>query len=116
MAAVKLHSRYAHLNALRWRAEVSDSLSVDSSAFLERFASFFVGRPRAAQGRAGTPPTRLHAPTARGNDEWKMIERIQLIRNIGQFDSVASGGQIPFKKLTLFYAENGRGKTTLAPF
>lgn len=114
MAAVKLHSRYAHLNALRWRAEVSDSLSVDSSAFLERFASFFVGRPRAAQGRAGTPPTRLHAPTARGNDEWKMIERIQLIRNIGQFDSVASGGQIPFKKLTLFYAENGRGKTTLA--
>jgi hypothetical protein len=43
-----------------------------------------------------------------------MIDRIQLIRNIGQFDSVSSGSQIPLKKLTLVYAENGRGKTTLA--
>jgi len=43
-----------------------------------------------------------------------MIDRIQLIRNIGQFDSVSAGGQIPLKKLTLVYAENGRGKTTLA--
>ena len=43
-----------------------------------------------------------------------MIERIQLIRNIGQFDSISAGGQIPLKKLTLVYAENGRGKTTLA--
>jgi wobble nucleotide-excising tRNase len=43
-----------------------------------------------------------------------MIEYIKLIRNIGQFDSVASGGQMPLKRLTLIYAENGRGKTTLA--
>jgi wobble nucleotide-excising tRNase len=43
-----------------------------------------------------------------------MIECIKLIRNIGQFDSVAAGGQIALKKLTLVYAENGRGKTTLA--
>jgi wobble nucleotide-excising tRNase len=43
-----------------------------------------------------------------------MIDRIQLIRNIGQFDSVSAGSQIPLKKLTLVYAENGRGKTTLA--
>ena len=43
-----------------------------------------------------------------------MIDRIQLIRNIGQFDSVSAGDQIPLKKLTLVYAENGRGKTTVA--
>ena len=42
------------------------------------------------------------------------IERIQLLRNIGQFDSVAAGAQIPLTKLSLIYAENGRGKTTLA--
>lgn len=42
-----------------------------------------------------------------------MIERIQLLRNIGQFDSV-SPNALNFKKLTLLYAENGRGKTTLA--
>jgi hypothetical protein len=43
-----------------------------------------------------------------------LIERIQLVRNIGQFDSVSAGAQIPFTKLTLLYAENSRGKTTLA--
>lgn len=42
------------------------------------------------------------------------IERFQLLRNIGQFDSVSSGAQIPLTKLSLIYAENGRGKTTLA--
>lgn len=43
-----------------------------------------------------------------------MLERIQLLRNVGQFDSVNVGAQLPFAKLTLVYAENGRGKTTLA--
>lgn len=43
-----------------------------------------------------------------------MLERIQLLRNIGQFDSVNAGAQLPLAKLTLIYAENGRGKTTLA--
>lgn len=43
-----------------------------------------------------------------------LIERIQLLRNVGQFDSVNAGAQLPFAKLTLIYAENGRGKTTLA--
>jgi wobble nucleotide-excising tRNase len=43
-----------------------------------------------------------------------LLERIQLLRNIGQFDSVNAGAQLPFSKLTLVYAENGRGKTTLA--
>ena len=43
-----------------------------------------------------------------------VVERIQLLRNVGKFDSVNSGGQLPFSKLTLLFAENGRGKTTLA--
>ncbi len=42
-----------------------------------------------------------------------MITLLQLIRNIGQFDS-ASGAACPLSRLTLIYAENGRGKTTLA--
>src|SRR5437879_13520220 len=43
-----------------------------------------------------------------------MIRRLQLLRNIGLFDSVAAGATIPLAPLTLIYAENGRGKTTLA--
>jgi wobble nucleotide-excising tRNase len=42
------------------------------------------------------------------------LERIRLLRNVGQFDSVDAGGQLSFSKLSLVYAENGRGKTTLA--
>lgn len=42
------------------------------------------------------------------------IERFQLLRNVGQFDSVNAGAQIALTPLTLVYAENGRGKTTLA--
>lgn len=43
-----------------------------------------------------------------------MVDSIQLLRNIGQFDSVNPGSQKAFSKLALIYAENGRGKTTLA--
>src|SRR5712692_12040588 len=43
-----------------------------------------------------------------------MINRLRLLRNIGSFDSVAEGANIPLARLTLVYAENGRGKTTLA--
>lgn len=43
-----------------------------------------------------------------------MINRIQLLRNIGQFDSVNSAATIPLAPLTLVYSENGRGKTTIA--
>lgn len=43
-----------------------------------------------------------------------MINRIQLIRNVGQFDSVNGAANIALSRLTLVYAENGRGKTTLA--
>jgi wobble nucleotide-excising tRNase len=42
------------------------------------------------------------------------FERIALLRNIGQFDSVNAGAQLPLTKLSLIYAENGRGKTTIA--
>ena len=42
------------------------------------------------------------------------FENIALLRNIGQFDSVNAGAQLPLTKLSLVYAENGRGKTTLA--
>lgn len=43
-----------------------------------------------------------------------MLSRIDLIRNIGQFDSVVLGATIRWPKLALIYAENGRGKTTLS--
>jgi hypothetical protein len=43
-----------------------------------------------------------------------MINSIQLLRNIGLFDSVNSAANIPLARLTLMHAENGRGKTTLA--
>lgn len=42
------------------------------------------------------------------------IDRIQLLRNVGQFDNVSSGAGLPFGRLTVLYGENGRGKTTLA--
>lgn len=43
-----------------------------------------------------------------------MIKTIQLIRNIGSFDSISPGAAMPLDAVTLFYAENGRGKTTLS--
>lgn len=42
-----------------------------------------------------------------------MITRLQLLRNIGQFDNV-SPAALELKRLTLIYAENGRGKTTIS--
>ena len=43
-----------------------------------------------------------------------MLNRLQLFRNVGQFDSVAAGANLPLARVTVGYAENGRGKTTLA--
>ncbi len=43
-----------------------------------------------------------------------IISRLQLLRNVGLFDSVSEGADLPLGRLTLIYAENGRGKTTLA--
>src|SRR6266478_900828 len=42
-----------------------------------------------------------------------MLNRIQLLRNVGQFDSVDAGATILLDRYVLVYAENGRGKTTL---
>lgn len=43
-----------------------------------------------------------------------MIKNLSLLRNIGLFDSVTEGAKIDLGKLTLIYADNARGKTTLA--
>ena len=43
-----------------------------------------------------------------------MLDNFNLIRNIGKFDSVDAGANLDLNRLALIYAENGRGKTTLA--
>ncbi len=43
-----------------------------------------------------------------------MLNNISLVRNVGKFDSVNAGANLDLNKLALIYAENGRGKTTLA--
>jgi len=43
-----------------------------------------------------------------------MIEKIIKILGIGRFENYISCGDVFFKKLTLIYGENGRGKTTLS--
>ena len=43
-----------------------------------------------------------------------MINSFHFLRSIGCFDAVAAAANIPLGRLTLIYAENGRGKTTLA--
>ena len=42
-----------------------------------------------------------------------MLEKIVQIKSIGRFRDYAARGDVTFRKLTLVYAENGRGKTTL---
>ncbi len=42
-----------------------------------------------------------------------MVRAFNLLSNIGKFEHVA-GAQLPLKPLTIIYAENARGKTTLA--
>lgn len=42
-----------------------------------------------------------------------MLEKIVQIKSIGRFRDYAANGDVTFRKLTLVYAENGRGKTTL---
>jgi len=43
-----------------------------------------------------------------------MVQRFILLRNVGKFDNVDAGAQLPLSRLTVIYAENARGKTTLA--
>lgn len=42
-----------------------------------------------------------------------MLEKIVQIKSIGRFRNYSANGDVTFRKLTLVYAENGRGKTTL---
>lgn len=42
-----------------------------------------------------------------------MIERVISIMNVGKFVNCKAAGDVTFRKLTLIYGENGRGKTTL---
>jgi wobble nucleotide-excising tRNase len=42
-----------------------------------------------------------------------MLEKIVQIKNIGCFRNYTTNGDVTFRKLTLVYGENGRGKTTL---
>lgn len=42
-----------------------------------------------------------------------MIQRIISIKNVGRFKSCAAAGDVTFRRYTLIFAENGRGKTTL---
>ena len=42
-----------------------------------------------------------------------MIERVISIMNVGKFVNCKAAGDVTFRKLTLLYGENGRGKTTL---
>ena len=43
-----------------------------------------------------------------------MVRAINLLRNVGRFEHVATGAQLPFERLSVIYAENARGKTTLS--
>ena len=45
---------------------------------------------------------------------YALITGLKLFRNVGQFDSVTAAADIALAPMTLIYAENGRGKTTLA--
>lgn len=42
-----------------------------------------------------------------------MIEKFISIKNVGRFRDCSPCGDVTFRKLTLLFAENGRGKTTL---
>ena len=41
------------------------------------------------------------------------IQQVRLINSIGRFRAASASGDVTFKKFTLIFGENGRGKTTL---
>jgi hypothetical protein len=43
-----------------------------------------------------------------------LLRSLALIRNVGTFDSVTAGNNLPLTEVSVVYAENGRGKTTIA--
>src|SRR5205823_5173284 len=42
-----------------------------------------------------------------------MIQRIISIKNVGRFKNCTAAGDVTFRRYTLIFAENARGKTTL---
>jgi len=42
-----------------------------------------------------------------------MLQRVISIRNVGRFKNCAANGDVTFRRYTLIFAENARGKTTL---
>lgn len=42
-----------------------------------------------------------------------MLQRVISIKNVGRFKNCAAGGDVTFRRYTLIFAENARGKTTL---
>ncbi len=42
-----------------------------------------------------------------------MLQKIVAIKNIGRFRNCAAAGDVTFRRFTLIFSENGRGKTTL---
>jgi wobble nucleotide-excising tRNase len=42
------------------------------------------------------------------------VRALNLLQNVGKFDNVNAGRQLPFERLSVIYAENARGKSTLA--
>ena len=46
--------------------------------------------------------------------EDKLVRTISLVQNVGKFDNVNAGAGLPFARLTVIYAENARGKSTLS--
>lgn len=42
-----------------------------------------------------------------------MLQRVISIKNVGRFRNCIAAGDVTFRKFTLIFAENGRGKTTL---
>ena len=48
-----------------------------------------------------------------GGGGGEMLDKIVAIKSIGRFSNYNASGDVSLRKLTLIYAENGRGKTTL---
>lgn len=42
-----------------------------------------------------------------------MLQRIISIKGVGRFRNCGAAGDVSFRRYTLIFAENGRGKTTL---
>ncbi len=49
-----------------------------------------------------------------GERGFLMVRTLSMLRNTGKFENVTEGANLPFAPLTVIYAENARGKTTLA--